>query len=105
MKGEIEVEAPLIATREIKPSSGTPEIRPIVATTLRIFGDVIPIELALSRRDAMGFRMLIGREALRRRIVVDPSRSYLGNVSQERRSRIRNRRTERGLTNRPEEKK
>ena len=39
---------------------------------------VPPIELSLTNRDEMGFRMLLGRSALRRRFLVDPGRSFLG---------------------------
>jgi hypothetical protein len=40
------------------------------------------IELTLTRRDAMGFRMLLGRQAIRRRFRVEPGRSYLLSRSQ-----------------------
>jgi hypothetical protein len=36
-----------------------------------------PIDLTLTSRDEMGFRMLVGRTAIRRRFWVDPGRSYL----------------------------
>jgi hypothetical protein len=41
-------------------------------------GQVVTAEMTLSRRDQMGFRMLVGREALRQGFLVDPRRSYLG---------------------------
>lgn len=72
------VEAPVIGTRDIRSSSGEVEHRPVVRAALTIAGVTLPAEVTLTRRDEMGFRMLIGREALRRRFVVDPARSYAG---------------------------
>ena len=36
-----------------------------------------PIELTLTNRDAMGFRLLIGRTAIEKKFLVDPQKSYL----------------------------
>ena len=74
----VAVEAPVVATRDIKSSSGTVDHRPVVRTTLAIGGTPVPAEITLTRRDEMGFRMLVGREAIRNRFVVDPGVSYLG---------------------------
>ena len=50
----------------------------MVNTTLVIAGQCVAAEITLTRRDEMGFRMLIGREAIRTRFVVDPGTSYRG---------------------------
>jgi hypothetical protein len=71
-------EAAVCETRDVKSSSGRVDHRPIVKTVIRIAGVDVPSEITLTRRDEMGFRMLIGREALRRRFVVDAGRSYVG---------------------------
>ena len=39
---------------------------------------MVPAEVTPTRRDAMGFRMLVGRELLKRGFLVDSSASYLG---------------------------
>ena len=72
------VEAALVERRQVRTSSGAARVRPVVHTMVELAGLAVPIEVTLTRRDAMGFRMLIGRQALRRRFVVDPARSYLG---------------------------
>ena len=74
------VQGEVVAHRAIRSSSGVSELRPIVKTTLQLGEACFDIELSLSRRDEMGFRMLLGREALRRRVVVDPGRSYLAGL-------------------------
>ena len=51
--------------------------RPVIRTPVVIDGRRYAIELTLTRRDEMGFRMLLGRRALRRRFVIDPGRSFL----------------------------
>jgi hypothetical protein len=77
MAGEVWCEAPIVDHREIRNSGGRGEHRYVVATDLQLGADRWPIELTLTSRDNMGFRMLLGRTAIRRRLLVDPGRSYL----------------------------
>jgi len=72
----IPAELPLLARRKVKDSGGKTELRPVVEATVELMGVRWPIELTLTRRDAMGFRMLLGRQAIRRRFVVDPGASF-----------------------------
>lgn len=72
------VEAVVVDRRRVTSSGGQQEIRPVIIAQVELMDRKWPIELTLTRRDAMGFRMLLGRQAVRRRFVVDPGRSYLG---------------------------
>lgn len=72
------VEALRIDNRTITSSSGTRSERPVVETTLQLGGRTVEAEVTLTRRDEMGFRMLIGRQALEQGFVIDPAASYLG---------------------------
>ena len=74
---EIAVEALLKDRRYVRPSTGKRELRPVVVTTIQLLEQRFAIELTLTSRDAMGFRMLLGRQAVRDRFVVDPGRSFL----------------------------
>ena len=74
----IDCEAPILEERKVRSSSGHRSLRPVIRTTLSILGEQHPIEITLASRDAMGFRMLLGREALRGRFQIDPGRSYVG---------------------------
>lgn len=73
----VRCKARLLDERWVRSSTGRRTFRPVISTRLVLGGESWPIELTLVRRDLLGFRMLIGREALRRRLVVDPSRSFL----------------------------
>ncbi len=79
----------LVDRRKVTASSGHSELRYVVETDLELDQETFPVELTLTRRDAMGFRMLLGRRALRERCVVDPKRSYLGAESKQQRRRAR----------------
>lgn len=81
-KTRIACAMPVHDEREIRSSNGEIQIRFVVKTKLKLGTRIWPIELTLARRDQMGFRMLIGRTALRRRVLIDPAASYLtGRVS------------------------
>ena len=69
-------EAPLSDRRWVTNSSGSSEHRYIIVTELQIGASRWPIELSLTNREAMGFPMIIGREAMRNRVLVDPRASY-----------------------------
>ena len=87
---EVLCEAPLIDERIVISSNGKPEHRYVIQTLLKI-GDLSwPIEITLTNRDEMSFRMLLGRQALRRRLVVDPGSSYrIAGTSPRRRNRAK----------------
>jgi len=73
----VECEAPVKDVRRVTDSGGHAEMRPVIETALLVQGEVRVIELTLTDRESMMFRMLLGRSALRRRFVVDSGKSFL----------------------------
>jgi hypothetical protein len=88
----VTVEAPLHETREVRSSTGQTQTRPVIRTTVRIGGREELIDVTLTDRTDMRFRMLLGRESIKRRFIIDPGRSYRsGKPSKSVRSRNRER--------------
>ncbi|MCB1219468.1 ATP-dependent zinc protease [bacterium] len=73
----ITITAPVIDHRHVRSSHGKTTFRPVILTTLELLGQRLPIELTLVGRHSMKFRMLIGRQALRGRFLVNTGESYL----------------------------
>ena len=71
-------ELPVHDRRLVRSSSGHTQQRYVVLMTVSLVGRSVTAEMTLSRRDEMGFRLLIGREVLRQGFLVDPGHSYLG---------------------------
>ncbi len=71
------VEARLLETRAARSSTGVSEDCPVIRTPLALGAIEREIHITLTRRDEMGFRMLLGREALRGAFEIDPGRSFL----------------------------
>ncbi|MBI9081600.1 MAG: ATP-dependent zinc protease [Pseudodesulfovibrio sp.] len=67
--------APLVDKRKVMNSGGQSQKRYVVTTVLQIGGKSWDIELTLTNRDVMKFRMLLGRDAMKGRLVVDPQLS------------------------------
>jgi hypothetical protein len=64
--------------RSVRSSSGHSEERYVVLLQITLVGRTVTAEVTLSNRDEMGFRMLVGREALRQGFIVDAARSFTG---------------------------
>jgi hypothetical protein len=74
----VAVELPVHDVRSVRSSSGHEETRYVVQLPLVLADRPVEAEVTLTDRDEMGFRMLVGREALVPGFVVDPSVSYTG---------------------------
>lgn len=80
-KETIIAQAEIFDEREVRNSGGHAQLRPVIKTTVELGGQCWQIELTLTNRDAMGFRMLLGREAVRKRFLVDAGGSFLQSKS------------------------
>lgn len=75
---EVVMECPVLDSRRVRSSSGHVEERYVVEMRVILVGREIVAEVTLTNRDQMGFRMLIGREALRHGFAVASGQSFLG---------------------------
>ena len=69
-------EAKVIDQRVIKSSSGSSEKRFVIRSKVLLGSEQYDIELTLTNRDSMGYRMLLGREAMEGRVLVNPAVSF-----------------------------
>ena len=69
-------EAPLVDERQVASSNGGAEIRPVIETVIAIGGRMWTIEVTLTDRASMKSRMLIGRQAIRDGVLVDPGSAF-----------------------------
>lgn len=76
-KVTINAQAEVLEFRRIRSSTGHVTERPVIVTEVDLHGRQWPVELTLVNRDDMGFRMLLGRQALKHRFLIDPSGSFL----------------------------
>ena len=70
-------EAPVLDRRRVKDSGGHLEKRYVIQTTAVMGAESWKINLTLTNRDPMMFRMLLGRTAVENRFLIHPGRSYL----------------------------
>ncbi|MBU1191134.1 MAG: ATP-dependent zinc protease [Gammaproteobacteria bacterium] len=82
----VECEADVVDQREVTDSGGHKELRYVIRTPVHLAGRDIPVEITLTDRDTMKFRMLLGRTSLREGFVVDPAGSYMTGKPQRKKS-------------------
>lgn len=73
----INADVPILERRHVKSSNGEVSERIVIRTELILLRQKMQVDLTLANRDAMGFRMLVGREAIRTRFLVDSGGSFL----------------------------
>lgn len=74
---EVSCSAEVVEYRSVTTSGGHTSLRPVIITTMILGERTLAMELTLVNRDLMGFRMLVGRQAIRDQFLIDPGRSFL----------------------------
>jgi hypothetical protein len=80
-RGAVSCETRLVDKRKIKDSGGKETLRPVIITQINVGGKLWDIELTLSNRSEMGFRMLLGRQAIRHNFLINPGKSFLADMN------------------------
>ena len=74
--------AQLLGQKMVRSSTGEPEQRYAIRTPLVLANKVWDIDVTLTNREPLIFRMLLGREALASHCVIDPDKRFiLGRLS------------------------
>jgi hypothetical protein len=70
-------EALVADKRMVRSSNGESELRFVIRTELALAGRIWPVDLTLTNRERMELPMLVGREALAGRVLVDPDKPWI----------------------------
>lgn len=73
----VSCEAPLSDLRRIKSSNGTSEKRNVIKTMIQLGGKSWPIEITLTDRSNMSYLMLLGRQGMGERLLVNPAKTFM----------------------------
>ncbi len=74
---EIICTAEILDQRRVVDSGGHPEMRFVIITSLTLGKKTWPIEMSLTNREQMRFRLLLGRTAIREFLTIDPALSFI----------------------------
>ena len=75
-KKTISCKSQILEYRKVKSSNGQSELRPVILTTVKLLDEEWPIEITLTNRDEMGFRMLLGRASIKNKFLVNVGKSF-----------------------------
>jgi hypothetical protein len=79
-------ELQVTGSKRVKSSNGFSELRPIVEIVIQLGIHKFPVETTLTNRTDMGVPMLLGRNSIKGRFIVNPARSFI--VSRIKKKRI-----------------
>jgi len=74
---ELTCSARVVDRRDVTSSNGETELRYVIETEARVGNRTWPIQISLTNRENMAYRMLLGRRAIDEDMIVDPNASFV----------------------------